>query len=38
MEELEFQLKGMIIEKYGSLSKFCEKIGMPWTTDRKSVV
>lgn len=32
MEELEFQLKGMIIEKYGSLSKFCEKIGMPWTT------
>ena len=32
MEGLELQLKEMIIEKYGSLSKFCEKIGMPWTT------
>lgn len=25
-------LKNLIIEKYGSLSKFAEKIGMPWTT------
>lgn len=32
MEGLELKLKEMIIEKYGSLSKFCEKIGMPWTT------
>lgn len=32
MEETEIRLKEMIIEKYGSLKKFCEKIDMPWTT------
>lgn len=32
MEETEIKLKEMIIEKYGSLKKFCEKIDMPWTT------
>jgi hypothetical protein len=32
MEETEIRLKEIIIEKYGSLKKFCEKINMPWTT------
>lgn len=32
MEEMEIRLKGIIIERYGSLKKFCEKIDMPWTT------
>lgn len=30
--EIEIRIKGIIIERYGSLKKFCEKIGMPWTT------
>lgn len=32
MEETEIKLKEIIIERYGSLKKFCEKIDMPWTT------
>lgn len=32
MEETELELKKLIIEKYGSLKKFCELINMPWTT------
>lgn len=32
MNELESQLKNLITERYGSLKKFTELIGMPWTT------
>ncbi len=32
MAETETKLKEIIIERYGSLKKFCEIIGMPWTT------
>lgn len=32
MNELESKLKDMIKEEYGSLKKFSDKIGMPWTT------
>lgn len=32
MEQTEIRLKEIIIEKYGSLKKFCETIDMPWTT------
>lgn len=32
MEETEIRLKEIIIERYGSLKKFCETIDMPWTT------
>lgn len=32
MEETELKLKELIIKKYGSLKKFCDKIYMPWTT------
>lgn len=32
MNELETNLKSLIIEKYGSLKKFTETINMPWTT------
>lgn len=32
MEETESYLKEIIIKRYGSLKKFCEKIDMPWTT------
>lgn len=32
MDEIELNLKRMIIAQYGSLKKFCEKIDMPWTT------
>lgn len=32
MEDTEIRLKELIISKYGSLKKFCEKIDMPWTT------
>lgn len=32
MEETEIRIREMIIEKYGSLKKFCEVIDMPWTT------
>lgn len=32
MEDLEQKLKSLILEQYGSLSKFAESIDMPWTT------
>lgn len=32
MNDVEIRLKELIIEKYGSLAKFCEIIEMPWTT------
>lgn len=32
MEEVEVRIKEMVIDKYGSLKKFCETINMPWTT------
>lgn len=32
MEKLEQDLKDYIIQQYGSLNKFTEKIEMPWTT------
>lgn len=32
MNELEANVKSLIIEKYGSLKKFSETIEMPWTT------
>lgn len=32
MAETELKIKEMIIERYGSLKKFCEIIDMPWTT------
>ena len=32
MEKVEIKLKELIKERYGSISKFAENIGMPWTT------
>ena len=32
MNELEAQLKDLIIERYGNLKKFTDEIDMPWTT------
>lgn len=32
METTETKIREMIIERYGSLKKFCEFIQMPWTT------
>lgn len=32
MNELETNLKALIIEKYGSLKKFADAIDMPWST------
>lgn len=32
MNELESNVKSLIIEKYGSMKKFSEAIDMPWTT------
>ena len=32
MQELEANIKSLIIERYGSLKKFSETINMPWTT------
>lgn len=32
MAETETKIREMIIERYGSLKKFCEIIDMPWTT------
>ena len=32
MNELESQLKQIIIDRYGSLKKFSDTINMPWTT------
>lgn len=32
MNNIEMKLKELILARYGSLSKFCEKIDIPWTT------
>ena len=32
MKNVEAKLKELIIVRYGSLAKFCETIGIPWTT------
>lgn len=32
MNELESNVKALIIYRYGSMKKFSEKIDMPWTT------
>lgn len=32
MAEIEVRIKEMIIQRYGSMKKFCEIIDMPWTT------
>lgn len=32
MNRLETELKELIKDRYGSISKFAENIGMPWTT------
>ncbi len=32
LDAVEIHIKDIIIKRYGSLKKFCDKIGMPWTT------
>ena len=32
MKNIEHELKELILERYGSLSEFCKKIDLPWTT------
>lgn len=32
MKNIENELKDLILKKYGSLSEFCKKIDLPWTT------
>lgn len=32
MKSIEHELKELILERYGSLSEFCKKIDLPWTT------
>lgn len=32
MKELENNIREIIIERYGSLNKFCSQVDMPWTT------
>lgn len=32
MKTVEMELKELILDKYGSLSEFCKKIDLPWTT------
>ena len=32
MNELESNVKALIIDRYGSMKKFSKKIDMPWTT------
>lgn len=32
MNNVEIELKELILRKYGSLSEFCKKIDLPWTT------
>ena len=32
MNNVEMELKDLILKRYGSLSEFCKKIGIPWTT------
>ena len=32
MNSVEYELKELILERYGNLSEFCKKIDLPWTT------
>lgn len=32
MNNVETKLKELILSRYGTLAKFCEKIGIPWST------
>lgn len=32
MNNVEIELKELILRRYGSLSEFCKKIDLPWTT------
>ncbi len=32
MNNVEKELKEMILKRYGSLSEFCKKVDLPWTT------
>ncbi len=32
MNNVEMELRNLILSKYGSLSDFCKKIDIPWTT------
>ena len=32
MNNVEKELKELILSKYGSLSEFCKKVDLPWTT------
>ena len=32
MKSIEHELKELILERYGSLSEFCKKTDLPWTT------
>lgn len=32
MKTIEHELKKLILEEYGSLSEFCKRIDLPWTT------
>ena len=32
MNNVEAELKELILRRYGSLSEFCKKIDLPWTT------
>lgn len=32
MNNVEMELKQLIIDKYGNLAAFCKKIDLPWTT------
>ena len=31
MNSVEYELKELILERYGNLSEFCKKIDLPWT-------
>ena len=32
MGSVENELRELIIEKYGNMKNFCQKIGLPWST------
>lgn len=32
MNNVENELKELILDRYGNLSEFCKKIDLPWTT------
>ncbi len=32
MNNVENELRELILEKYGNMSDFCKKIGLPWST------